>query len=138
MSVNNIAIIADAIEAIDEERSDGSYYECLSGTDLTRWEAETIAAAVLPFCCENTINMRAREERLEMALQQIKAHARQAQIEPQFAKDKAWEIEQIVNGLLGASVNPEAQGEKPNTGWDDYRAAVYDAYLAKQDEKRQP
>ena len=32
-------------------------------------------------------------------IQQIKAHARQAQIQPQFAKDQAWEIEQLIEAL---------------------------------------
>ena len=32
-------------------------------------------------------------------IQQIKAHARQAQIQPQFAKDQAWEIEQLAEAL---------------------------------------
>ena len=32
-------------------------------------------------------------------IQQIKAHARQAQIQPQFAKDQAREIEQLAEAL---------------------------------------
>lgn len=43
-----------------------------------------------------------------------------------------------IEKLREALVEPSHPKEDHKSGWDDYRAAVYDAHLAKEDEKRQP
>jgi hypothetical protein len=55
-------------------------------------------------------------------IQQIKAHARQAQIQPQFAKDQAWEIEQLAEALQ-ARVNVLEEALTPS-------AATKAAYMS--------
>ncbi|MDF0491565.1 hypothetical protein PX554_25965 [Sphingomonas sp. H39-1-10] len=45
-------------------------------------------------------------------LRRIIAHARQAQIQPQFAKDQAWEIEQLATELLDQAGWPPNFPEK--------------------------
>jgi hypothetical protein len=47
-------------------------------------------------------------------LRRIVAHARQAQIEPRFAKDQAWEIEQLAIELLEQAGWSPTSGEKPS------------------------
>lgn len=47
-------------------------------------------------------------------LRRIVAHARQAQIEPRFAKDQAWEIEQLAIELLQQAGWSPTSGEKPS------------------------